>query len=176
MELIINQSREDIWQFHKFVNSRTTFKKMNLVLNVLTYPLILLFLQAVINTPLSQTIFLTLFFTVLWIPMYFWSWKSRIKRAPYAKGSQLGVRTIGITPDRIYEKTAYSEEFHLWRGILDIAQNQDYIFLFTDAYAAYLIPKRSFNTASEAQSFFNTALSYWKAVRAQDDPARSAGE
>jgi hypothetical protein len=176
MELVVNLSREDIWQFHKFANWRTMYKKLSLILDVLTYPLILVFLQVMINVPMSRIIGLTLFITVLWIPAYFWLLKSRVKKAPSDRGCQLGIRIVGITPDRICEKAAHYEEFHLWKGILDIAQNHGYIFLFVDTYRAFLIPKRSFSTASEAQVFFDTALSHWKAARTQDNLVQPAGK
>ena len=89
----------------------------------------------------------------------------------------LGEHIITITEEGLREKTAINDSFHDWLGVIDILENQNYIFIFTEEIRAYIIPKKAFadpETAKNffntdafaepetAKNFFNTALEYWK--------------
>jgi len=166
MEVAIDLTREDIWQFDKFLNFRTRYGQIGVAASILVYPLVYLGFQWAISQALGESLLRFLIVTALWIPTHFWFWKRRVKNALSEKGSQVGNQTVGIASDRIFAKAALFEEFTLWQGVLEIAQNQDYIFVFTDIYKAYLIPKRAFSNTSEAKAFLDTAVSFWKVVQA----------
>ena len=167
MQLNVNISREDIWQFHKYLTLRTTYGKINIVLSFLLYPAIFFLLQAAANEPLDRVITRSIIFTGIWIPSYLWPWKRRVKGMFSDKGNQLGRHVLSISPDRVHAKAELYEEFNAWRGILDIVENSDYIFFFTDIHRAYLIPKKVFDNSDQAQTFLSTALSYWKAANGE---------
>lgn len=49
-----------------------------------------------------------------------------------------------------------------WKGVLKIESTDDYILYFIDKAQVYLVPKRSFELADEAQKFFDTSIKFWK--------------
>ncbi len=165
MELTINLTREDIWQFHKYLNFRSRYRKINVVLSILIYPLLYFGLRWGITQSLGESTFHLLLTLAIWIPLYFWFWKRDVKNAPWKNSSQLGSQIVGIAPDRIYSKGVLFEGSTLWQGVLEITQNLDYIFIFTERYRAYLIPKRAFSNISEATVFHDTAVTFWKTIQ-----------
>lgn len=70
---------------------------------------------------------------------------------------QLGRHTVTLDDVGVTESTAVGEQRTSWRGIDRVEQNPEYIYLYTSASAALVIPRRAFANAAAAQEFLNFA-------------------
>ena len=70
---------------------------------------------------------------------------------------QLGRHKVVLNEGELIESTAVGESRILWAGVDRVEQNQEYIFIYTQPHAAHIIPKRAFNNAQAAESFYQLA-------------------
>jgi hypothetical protein len=70
---------------------------------------------------------------------------------------QLGRHRMVLSEEGVVEGTAVGESRSSWAGVDRIEQNPDYIFIYTAAAAAHVIPKRAFRDLQEAESFYQLA-------------------
>jgi len=67
---------------------------------------------------------------------------------------QLGRHRLALTEGGVVEGTAVGESRTSWAGVHRIEQNPQYIFIYTSAAAAHVIPKRAFRDMQEAEGFY----------------------
>jgi hypothetical protein len=70
---------------------------------------------------------------------------------------QLGSHKISLTETELVETTHVGQSRTHWAGIDRVEQNNDYIFIYTTPHAAYIVPKRSFDSQHQAESFYQLA-------------------
>ncbi len=105
--------------------------------------------------PLIVMIELIIFYLawgVLILIMYMISFY-RIRKMPDQDGSILRERTYVILDEGIKEVTTSSETLFRWNGIKKVAETNDYVYLFTDRIAAFIIPKRYLKGPGESERF-----------------------
>jgi hypothetical protein len=66
----------------------------------------------------------------------------------------LGKHRLVVSEDGVSERTAVGESRASWAGVDRIEQNPEYIFIYTSAAAAHVIPKRAFRDVQEAEDFY----------------------
>jgi YcxB-like protein len=81
-----------------------------------------------------------------------------VKEEKPGKG-QLGKHRMVVSEDGLFESTAVAETRTSWAGVDRIEQNPEYIFIYTSAAAAHVIPKRAFRDMQEAEDFYRRARS-----------------
>lgn len=79
-----------------------------------------------------------------------------IKEEKPDKG-QLGRHTVKLDEAGVVESTVVGQLRASWAGIDRVEEDSDYIFIYTAAAAALLIPRRAFGSAEEADRFFQMA-------------------
>lgn len=52
-----------------------------------------------------------------------------------------------------------------WQQIVAIVDDRDCFYLFLEQNNAFAVPKRAFNSSTEACAFFNAALAYWRQAK-----------
>lgn len=111
--------------------------------------------------------FLLTFVLPIALVFIFWIVFLRFALARQAKNTPgLGdVQTLQIGPQHFIQTTATSETKMLWRGISDIAQDANYLYLLLNKQRGYLVPKRAFLDSAQAQTFFETAVACWKSAQ-----------
>jgi hypothetical protein len=67
---------------------------------------------------------------------------------------QLGRHKVVLSEDGVVESTAVGESRTSWAGVHRIEQNPQYIFIYTSAVAAHVIPKRAFRDLQETEDFY----------------------
>jgi hypothetical protein len=77
---------------------------------------------------------------------------------------QIGKHKVKLDETGLVASTAVSESRTLWSGVHRVEHDPDYIYIYTAATAAHVIPKRSFNSEDEAERFLQLALSSANAV------------
>ncbi len=76
-------------------------------------------------------------------------------------------RTVEVRPDGLVQQDATGESTIQWHAITQITEHRDRVFLMLSPYRGVIVPKRSFATAVEAQTFMEHAHCYWQAARAR---------
>ena len=112
--------------------------RVNLLFLVVTYPVIVL-VQWLLYRRLARRGILKL-----------------LKEVAPNKG-QLGRHKLALNAGDLVESTAVGESRTLWPGVVRVEQNRDYIFIYTQPHAAHIVPKRAFNNAEAAESFYQLA-------------------
>jgi hypothetical protein len=69
--------------------------------------------------------------------------------------TMLGRCTISLTPEGIFSKTANSEGKLNWTTVQKTVQNDHYIFMYTGAVNAIVIPKKAFATDKSQEEFLD---------------------
>jgi hypothetical protein len=69
----------------------------------------------------------------------------------------LGRHKVVLNEGVLIERTAVGESRLLWAGVDRVEQNEEYIFIYTQPNAAHVIPKRAFDNAQLAESFYQLA-------------------
>jgi len=65
----------------------------------------------------------------------------------------LGEHLIRLKDDFLIETTDVNETQHSWKGVERIEENNDYVFIYTSATNAHIIPKRYFKSEADALEF-----------------------
>lgn len=66
----------------------------------------------------------------------------------------LGKHTMIVSEEGLVERTAVGESRTSWAGVDRIEQNAEYIFIYTSAAAAHVVPKRAFGDGQAAEDFY----------------------
>jgi len=78
----------------------------------------------------------------------------RLLRDEKPDRGQLGRHKVALIRDGVVESTTVGESRTSWAGVHRVEQNAQYIFLYTSAAAAHVIPKRAFKDSEEAERFY----------------------
>jgi hypothetical protein len=74
----------------------------------------------------------------------------------------IGTHEITVTRDQIVERTEFGESRTNWQAIEKIVTTANYIFVYTTAISAHIIPKREFPDESVYEKFLETINDYQK--------------
>jgi hypothetical protein len=84
--------------------------------------------------------------------------KNRSRKLLLKNGSILGNKSYTFQDNGFTEKTKNSLTVQNWQGIKKIESNKRSIFLFTDTFSAYIIPRRFFDGLDEEEKFIRLAI------------------
>jgi len=158
MQIKIEINRKDFLSFQKYVYFRTRLRNSFIIASI--FVIIWLFIIN-FNKPFDLLLLLVeaFIFYVAWAILVFIIYKLnfiKIRKLPDEQGSILGEKTYIILEDRLREITEHGESIIKWRGIKRIAETKDYIYVFVDKIAAYILPKRCFHPEDNKDDFLLT--------------------
>ena len=165
MEITYTISREDYWQFQWFYILHRPAHRWSIVLNFLAGTVVAAAIEWRLDASVTviaisaPVIGALLVITLLRIE------KRRVMGVPSERGDILGEHFFRIDAEGLVERTKTRNSLTQWDGILDIAANKNYIFMFVDAHQAFIVPKRAFERKENVQAFLDTAMSHWKASK-----------
>lgn len=93
---------------------------------------------------------------VLVLGLVVWWFISKLYRgavAPLDDGSLVGPRRIELDEDGLHQVAALHESRTRWPGVVSVDVTDTHIFLMTDRLAGYIVPRRAFGAADEAEAF-----------------------
>ena len=164
IELTFTFSREDYLHFvgfwlkrNKETYIRYDFQKFCLFLG----GYLILFLLLKLPTWFAAA--LAAFLAGICTAYLYWARNRRLRRVP---DKVLGERLARIGPEGIFGRFPLREVLSYWKGVTDIAEDDDYLFFFTGRWNAHVIPKRAFQSPEELEQFRISAKSYWASGRA----------
>jgi hypothetical protein len=104
------------------------------------------------------------------VPLYLiyfpWWYRRKVKKIIAGMVSEgqnrslLGHHQVSLSPENITESGEFGQNSTAWRAVERVAQNGDYAFVYVNALAAIIIPRRAFGEATEFEEFVKTANSY----------------
>jgi hypothetical protein len=87
--------------------------------------------------------------------------KKLIKKL-HKDGGHFCEHTIEVNEEGVREITSINDTLYNWKGIKDVMDNEEYIYIITTSMASLAIPKRAFNSIEEANKFRNKATELLK--------------
>lgn len=88
--------------------------------------------------------------------------------------SVLCEHTLTLAEDALVEVTPFNEGRNLWRGIYQVTDTPEYIYIFISLHSAHIIPKRAFPDGRSAQQFYERAAALQSAAQRATAPAGAA--
>jgi hypothetical protein len=70
------------------------------------------------------------------------------------KGGILGSHTYQLAPEGLHESTPVNVTLQKWAAIQSVGKSPNFIYLRINSYLFHLIPRRSFDTQQEFESFW----------------------
>ncbi len=113
----------------------------------------------------------------LWTMEFLWMyfclrvWQPRALRRVLAEGHNkkaLGLHELELSDAGVFERTPHGESRQLWSSIERVVEDDRYVFIYTQATGAHVIPKAAFPDADTVSQFFSKA-------RALHEGAKSGG-
>jgi hypothetical protein len=166
MDLTYSITRDDYWTFNKFFLERYRHLRRTMVINSVAVAVVSgLIMGPVLHLPNVYVLVWCCIAAAGFPPFFYWQCKRRIMRLPAKGGTMLGEHSLRFDSEGVSGKTAVSEGTIRWTGVLDIVETKKYFFMFVDTAVAFIIPKRAFASPADADQFFSTATSLWKAAK-----------
>lgn len=120
------------------------------------------------GTPLRT--FLDLLPLLSGVPLYLiyfpWAYRRKVRKmvaGMVSEGQNRGLlcrHRVAISPDGITESGEFGQASTAWRAVERVVRNGDYAFIYTNALAAVIVPRRAFATATEFEEFVRAASDY----------------
>jgi len=109
---------------------------------------------------------------IAWYSRWSLRWGVRKLLAEGHNKGQLSRHAIEISPQGLTEETAHDQSKQSWTTIERVAEDESYIFIYTQPVAAHIIPKAAFDTPDQAAAFMRAATSFHQAgVAPNAEPA-----
>ena len=162
MKITYETSREDFWNFSKYVAMRIPTYRRNILGNMIAPPLVGALVMYALGLPLILTLAVTLGLIAM-IPLAFLAISKRqVTSLLSGTPGLLGEHTITIDSKGFREETLVNDSSTSWSGVVDITENQEYIFIFIEVHMAHVMPKRAFHVPDKTRVFFEAARTFWE--------------
>ena len=178
-------TRDDVWHLQLYALSRQLRRTMRLRLISISVVLVGLFLF------LSQlfsgdyrlsilvvvfTLFVTLFFIFLIYGLFFLRMRLIASRS-YEILRKIGVNVLAISEQGVQLRNGISNGTSSWQAYKAIEEDKRNIYFVMDqpgsVFVARLIPKRTFESSSQAERFMARARGYWQEQARQVAPGHA---
>jgi hypothetical protein len=161
-EIEFEISRDDYWAFNLFVMRRLRrrlFPLPSWVLPTLLGVVVLLgtvlsillgdvgWIVETARSPVGVIVGLLLLLVLL-LAIVLLASRRLIKNLPDEKSGTLGHHRLRLTDHGVHDETLVGKSFNAWSGVLEIAQDDDHVYLFVDRMAAHIVPKRVFDAGA----------------------------
>jgi YcxB-like protein len=167
MEVEYELTREDLFAF-QWRAAFTSPRGRRIRLKTYLYLLLAIVLLSIVPAigpdgfVISRVSFTFLFIAYPTVALAQWFLERRLMRRALLRlvdeekpgRGQLGKHRVVVTQDGVVESTAVGESRTSWAGVNRVDQDPDYIYIYTSAAAAHVVPKRAFSDREAAEAFF----------------------
>lgn len=107
-------------------------------------------------------------FHLLYFP---WAYRRKVRKMIAGVISEGGNRSlfcrhrVAISPDGISDSGEFGHASTDWRAIERVVQDVDHAFVYTNALAAIIVPRRAFSVPSEFEEFVRAATDFHEKAR-----------
>jgi len=163
MEVVYSFTREDYLHFIRFWFRRNRGRHIRQIVRLfilLIVGYIAVFLMW--NLALGLVLELSTELAIICTGVVYGAQRLRMRRI---QENVLGDRTTRIGPEGIFGRFPQFEILNHWKGIREVAEDEGYVFFYTDETRAHVVPKRAFASLNDLDQFREAANSYWKSNR-----------
>ncbi len=165
MNLTYQLTREDYLAFNKYVVSHLPRARFNSWLATSSWGFIGFAVgMGIFRDDVYLAIGLGIVIAIVMRLMTSVTLRRRILGLPYSPRGILSERTVTISPEGFRETSTVGDGITYWSGVLEVIDDLHYIYVTVDSFAAYIVPKRAFPSAGEAQRFLATATFLWRSA------------
>jgi hypothetical protein len=161
LNISFNFTKEDIWNYGKYITFKIPKFKRRFILNILMVPIVICTLGYTMNFTIPLFILYGVGLTFLYIFILYGVLKSKIIKLNSGEGGLLGKHIVEVGVNGIKENIKDREENHSWADITKIIQDKKNIYLHWSEISAHVIPKRAFEKDEELKLFFSIASDYF---------------
>lgn len=164
MKITYSITKEDFWNYSKYVRFKSPRFKISLVFAILSWlmaPTGMFILFKSIKISLLTVMPIIIIHLVYLYPLAKYAAFKYIDSDKNALSEQ----TVYITPEGVSKSTNFQQIFSKWYIVNKIEMTTNYILIYSNPVTAIIIPKRIFNTEDEALKFYDTANNYLKDSR-----------
>jgi hypothetical protein len=104
------------------------------------------------------------------VPLYLlyfpWAYRRKIRKiiaGMVSEGHNRGLfcrHRVAISPDGITDSGEFGQASTVWRAVERVAQNGDHAFVYTNALAAIVVPRRAFAAPTQFEEFVRAVRDY----------------
>jgi len=168
---------EDLRAFNHFHYAHSPAMRRQYLRQWFTFPVVWLLLCVLIwyfadrtrGTPVRTfldlwPLFAGVPFWLIYFPLAY-RWKLRkIIAAMLAEGKSRSLFTrhrVSLSPDGVTDSTEFGQNSAKWGAVERVVGNDDYAFIYTNALAAAIVPRRAFASASDFEEFIKLASTHF---------------
>jgi len=169
MEVKYALSREDYWQFNKFLMKRMRRCYRTHAACGVSASISCLALGRLTDMPRSLVLGLAVAAGGVGVALGFLLIKYQVaryvRRLPAEDGSTLRECTLKIQPEGIEANSSLGGGALRWGGFREVTESQDYVYLFTDKHVSLIASKRAVANSADATIFADAARTYFQSSR-----------
>jgi hypothetical protein len=175
MEVTYTLTPSDYWSLNWDIILRQPRLFLRTIATLLFVPIICTLLMVELQLDTSTLLIGASSATVLWVAYALLISRRLVARR--AKTSSLALRqtTAALGPKGVRLVMSGAEVEIDWRGIFAVVGKPRHIYFYLTAQHAWIVPKRAFASASEADTFLQTAISSYQAAKSHQPEENPPG-
>ena len=171
LEVTYTLEKNDYLQFNRFVIRRVPALKRQAFLRFFFLPALIAFELYIAHMPLLPFLVVLCAVTAAWIAYLVWAQRRAVITQAQARPGALGLHTVSLRPDGLYNQTAVQDTRVMWQNITEVADSPQIIALFLSPRFGFVVPKRAFADPAQAAAFLETARTYCRSAYDGTQPA-----
>lgn len=160
MKVVMDLKGDDFWNFNKYVMFNMPKYRIAMMLSLLSIPVSCIIISKLLGSGWVFSIIAGVIIGGLADVLFIYRIKSRTKKFVKTNAGVLGEHLIEINEMGLYDATAKSKSHCAWKGIHELRQDKNNIYIFVNSMQATIVPKRSFNNQAEEQAFIQQVEQY----------------
>jgi hypothetical protein len=148
---------EDIWEFNKYVIKNVPLHRRIFITNMMIIPIIILIVGLFMKFNTLYLISAVVISTVLYYYLAMALMKRKVVKLNKKNKGLIGEQEMVLSNSGVRVKKLDRDNMTSWKEINSIIDWKSYIYFFITDQFAYIIPKKSFSSESEAEEFLKSA-------------------
>jgi YcxB-like protein len=125
------------------------------------------------DTPLQTFLDLLPLFSgaAIHLALFPWLYRRRLRKiigSMVSEGENRGLfdrRRVTMSAQEVIDASEFSRNSTAWRSVERVVISREYLYIYTNALAAIILPERAFADRSEFDTFARTATEYYQKAR-----------
>ena len=154
----------DMLEYNRTVISRVPSFQARVLVRRAAVPIGVLILSRGFNIEWLASVGIALLAAAVWIPVTYWSFAFRVKRASRSSPGLMEQQTISIEPEHIRQTTSIADSTIQWSKVVDVVTTRSQVLFFLDRRHALIVPLSAFSYRSQGVAFADLARKWWARV------------
>ncbi len=168
MKIKYNLTEEDYLSFSLYHAKHSEATRKSLRTQLLIFPmlfLIIAFLYTwIFKQPVLWPLIIFAVLSLLWIvlyPKYFYNFVRRYAKNMLQEAGNnglLGDHVMTFSEKGIVDSTSSGKTNRDWADIINLKENDDYLYIYSSKTTAYIVPKRALTSVEKTRDYIQTHL------------------